>query len=198
MTEPHRTTIASLPGSRFSLFGGRTPADNPNAQFSVHRTGGKLYFLNHTARVLDKVTNSSVGLVRTDDEGHGAATSEFTISYEMVQPGEAVLITVPTKPSSTMPWWTPWRTTALWPTKRCGMRRCSRGWRICWWRRCTGSCGKTVRQLHRVDVESHQLFGSPRHLQRSIRLETDVECHFPPRGPNLPTPFSRSAISASV
>ena len=92
MTEPHRTTIASLPGSRFSLFGGRTPADNPNAQFSVHRTGGKLYFLNHTARVLDKVTNSSVGLVRTDDEGHGAATSEFTISYEMVQPGEAVLI----------------------------------------------------------------------------------------------------------
>ncbi len=92
MTEPHSTTIASLPGSRFSLFGGRTPADNPNAQFSVYRTGGKLYFLNQTARVLDKVTNSSVGLVRTDDEGHAAATSEFTISYEMVQPGEAVLI----------------------------------------------------------------------------------------------------------
>lgn len=89
MTESHRTTIASLPSSRL---GGRMSADNPTVQFSVHRTGGKLYFLNQTARVLDKVTNSSVGLVRTDDEGHGAATSEFTISYEMVQPGEAVLI----------------------------------------------------------------------------------------------------------
>ena len=88
MTEPHRTTIASLLPSRPE----RTPGNTPKVQFSVDRTGGKLYFLNQTAQVLDKVTNSSVGLVRTDDEGGGAATSEFTISYDLVQPGEAVLL----------------------------------------------------------------------------------------------------------
>ena len=92
MTEPHRTPISSLPSSKFALFGGQTPADNPKVQFSLYRTGEKLYFLNQTDRTLEKITNSSAGLLKTDDEGNVAATSKFSISYDMVQPGEAVLI----------------------------------------------------------------------------------------------------------
>ena len=89
MLEKHRTTVAAMPASRF---GGWTPKLDPRVQFSLCRVGGKLYFLNQTAQVLDKVTNTSVGIVRTDDEGGGAPTSEFKVSYDMVQPGEAVLM----------------------------------------------------------------------------------------------------------
>ena len=89
MIEKHRTTVAAMPASRF---GGWTPKQDPRVQFSLCRVGEKLYFLNQTAQVLDKVTNTSLGTVRTDDEGGIAATSSFDMSYEMVQPGEAVLM----------------------------------------------------------------------------------------------------------
>ena len=87
--EKQRTTIAAMPPSRF---GGWTPSQDPRVLFSLRRLGLQLFFLNHSVQVLEKVTNASIGVVSMDDEGGAAPTSEFKTCYELLQPGEAVLI----------------------------------------------------------------------------------------------------------
>lgn len=89
MFEKYRTTVEAMPGSRF---GGYTPKSDPRVKFSLCRVGDKLFFLNQTPQILDNVTNTSFGIVSTDDDGGIAPTSSLAMSYEMVLPGEAVLI----------------------------------------------------------------------------------------------------------
>ena len=89
MFKQHRTTVAAMPGSRF---GGWVPKDDPRVQLSLYRVLEKLYFLNQTTQLLDKVSNISLGIMKTDDEGGAASTAVFQVAYTAVQPGEAVLI----------------------------------------------------------------------------------------------------------
>lgn len=89
MVEKQRTTVEAMPPSRF---GGWTPKQDPRVQFSLCRVNEKLYFLNQTTQVLDKVTYTSVGFIKTDDEGGAAPTTAFDLSYDSVLPGEAVLL----------------------------------------------------------------------------------------------------------
>lgn len=89
MFEKQRTTVEAMPSSRF---GGWTPKQDPRVQFSLCRVNEKLYFLNQTTQALDTVTYTSIGFVRTDDEGGSAPTTSFDLSYDSVLPGEAVLL----------------------------------------------------------------------------------------------------------
>ena len=75
-----------------SRFGGWTPKQDPRVQFSIYRVSQKLHFLNQTTQVVDKVTYTSIGVVRTDDEGGVVPTTFFDLSYDSVLSGEAVLL----------------------------------------------------------------------------------------------------------
>ena len=89
MFEQERTTVTAMPESRF---GGYVPKNDPRVQFSLCRVGDKLYFLNQSNQMLNRVSNASNGVGLIDDEGDSVSTSTFKITYETVAPGEAVLI----------------------------------------------------------------------------------------------------------
>ena len=89
MFEKHRTTVAAMPASRF---GGWIPKDDSRVLFSLCRNGEKLYFLNQSPWTLNRVRNTSCGLVKVDDEGGSAPTTVFEVTYDTVLPGEALLI----------------------------------------------------------------------------------------------------------
>ena len=89
MIEQERTTVTAMPESRF---GGYVPKNDPRVQFSLCRVGEKLYFLNQSNQMLNRVSNASNGVGLIDDEGGTVSTSTFKITYETVAPGEAVLI----------------------------------------------------------------------------------------------------------
>lgn len=89
MIEQERTTVTAMPESRF---GGYVPKNDPRVQFSLCRLGEKLYFLNQSNQMLNRVSNASSGVALIEGEGGTASTSAFKITYETVAAGEAVLI----------------------------------------------------------------------------------------------------------
>ena len=89
MIEQERTTVTAMPESRF---GGYAPKNDPRVQFSLCRLGEKLYFLNQSHQMLNRVSNASSGVALIEGEGGTASTSAFKITYETVAAGEAVLI----------------------------------------------------------------------------------------------------------
>ena len=66
MIEQERTTVTAMPESRF---GGYVPKNDPRVQFSLCRVGDKLYFLNQSNQMLNRVSNASHGVGLIDDEG---------------------------------------------------------------------------------------------------------------------------------
>ncbi|MBN8727577.1 MAG: hypothetical protein J0H15_07715 [Xanthomonadales bacterium] len=59
--------------------------------FALARREGDLFFVNHSADVLDHVANASMGVVPAGDD-EVAFTTTFSFRYDAVQPGEAVKV----------------------------------------------------------------------------------------------------------